>query len=143
MPDIRLVYVSKYDSSLRDEVGEILDKSEKNNPKSGITGMLCMNRKYFLQCLEGPRTEVTRTFERILRDPRHHSCELVECREIEQHHFANWSMGFVGDTENARQIINRYVTDGEFNPYAMSAEKLTELLFALSDELDSKTAGVK
>lgn len=141
MATVRLLYVSTYDISLVDEIGNILDKSEQNNSRDGISGILCLNRKYFLQCLEGPRALVTKAFERILQDKRHYACELFECREVDAHVFPHWSMGYVGNTSDAQAVIAKHNLAADFNPYDMTAGQLLALLQDLSQNLESKTRG--
>lgn len=56
---VRLVYASQIsDHFSADDIESILKKARKNNKKLNVTGLLCFNRKYFLQCLEGSRTNV-------------------------------------------------------------------------------------
>ena len=66
----RLVYTSKisdvFESS---DIENILVTARRENERNNITGMLCFNRKYFLQCLEGSREDVNQTYHRILNDP--------------------------------------------------------------------------
>ncbi|MFT6154311.1 MAG: hypothetical protein ACJA1X_001663 [Bermanella sp.] len=53
----RLVYASTISENFNcDDIEGILAVARKNNKQNNITGMLCFNRKYFLQCLKGSRT---------------------------------------------------------------------------------------
>jgi len=55
MNQVRLTYVSRMTESCDMEaVEEILRVSRPQNAARGITGMLCYDPQYFLQCLEGP-----------------------------------------------------------------------------------------
>lgn len=52
----RLIYTSSVSEQFSpDDISTILDAARNNNQKFNVTGMLCFNRKYFLQCLEGSR----------------------------------------------------------------------------------------
>lgn len=67
----RLVYASTISESFTpDDIESILIAARKNNIKTNVTGILCFNRKYFLQCLEGSRTAVNKTYHHILNDPK-------------------------------------------------------------------------
>ncbi|MEN9266671.1 MAG: BLUF domain-containing protein, partial [Thermostichales cyanobacterium BF4_bins_65] len=58
----RLIYISR----ARQDIGyydlrDIQDKSERNNSRDGISGMLCYGNGLFLQILEGSRTAISST----------------------------------------------------------------------------------
>ena len=73
-------------------LGAILETSQANNKRDGITGMLCVFDSNFLQFLEGAPQEVSATFQRIRNDQRHSGIiELYE-EPIDGRLFGNWSM---------------------------------------------------
>ncbi len=56
---IRLVYASKaHEKFSLADMDNILASSNVYNEVHGITGVLCYNDAYFLQCIEGARIEV-------------------------------------------------------------------------------------
>ena len=89
----RLIYVSDQLEYLGlAEFKDILIKSEKNNMRLGITGLLVILTKKFLQVLEGPGTELNSLYERIMRDSRHKNARLISYTPIHDRHFTEWSM---------------------------------------------------
>jgi len=81
----RLIYVSQAASGLEyPDLINILEKSERNNKESGVTGMLSFGDTMFLQVLEGSRRVISQTYNRILLDKRHIDAELIDFSEIEQ-----------------------------------------------------------
>lgn len=92
----QLIYISHATATVEEtELRRILNVSRKNNAACGVCGMLLYHERTFIQVLEGPWTDVTRTFARIQQDPRHHRVHTLQNREIPKHEFSNWSMGFV------------------------------------------------
>ena len=71
--------------------------SRRNNGRTGITGLLVYSNGFFLQVLEGLDHQVDQTFERILHDPRHGSCQIVQEKTIFEPDFGHWKMGFWTD----------------------------------------------
>jgi len=103
---VRLIYASTATDGLApNEYQAILSTSIKNNAASDITGMLCCNGQYFLQCLEGSRQEVNRTYSRILNDPRHQDVVLLSYGEVSTRQFSEWAMGYVALSSNASAEI--------------------------------------
>lgn len=89
----RLIYSSDQCEHLNfAELKDILLKSEHNNAKQGITGLLVMLDNRFLQVLEGPGIEVNALYQKIARDSRHKNIRLISYTQIHQRHFNEWSM---------------------------------------------------
>ncbi|MAO55133.1 MAG: hypothetical protein CMM61_05485 [Rhodospirillaceae bacterium] len=79
------------------EVGcrDILAKSHENNRRDGITGLLVLlPNGTFVQILEGERSVLQSTMQRIERDPRHNNVGVIFDIEVPQRSFADWEMGF-------------------------------------------------
>ncbi len=99
---VRLIYASTSADFLNySDYQKILAVSIKNNSASDITGMLCCDGRYFLQCLEGERQVVNRAYSRILNDPRHQDIMLLSYGEVSSRHFSEWSMGYVALSSSA------------------------------------------
>ena len=59
MPLVRLIYASKKTDEWNESEIESLSKtSQERNHRHLVTGCLCFNRNYFMQCLEGQRSHV-------------------------------------------------------------------------------------
>lgn len=91
---IRLIYISTARAMLSEqELDTILCVSRRNNAAAGVTGLLIVGGRRFLQALEGPTAAVKQTYERIKADKRHFAAVLLDSREIEERSFAMWAMG--------------------------------------------------
>ncbi len=131
---IRLVYVSTCANHVEPaDIQSLLRVAELQNPKQGISGMLCWSGEFFLQCIEGERAPVTQCFARILRDTRHHSVELILSAPTSVRWFSQWGMGF-------SRMLSSHPADmparssGSFNPYLLDAVDLEATFERLSDQ---------
>ncbi|WP_353931412.1 BLUF domain-containing protein [Okeanomitos corallinicola TIOX110] len=133
----RIIYSSygKPDLGYHD-LRDIMQKSEINNQRDGITGMLCYGDFVFLQILEGDRTTISNTFNRISQDPRHHTPELIECRPIKSRIFGVWSMKTVNlsdlKSEQVKNLILKYSTSDTMKPHNMSPKQCLSLMQELA-----------
>ena len=109
-------------------LGSIMEKSCQNNPRLGITGLLCFTKNIFVQIVEGGRDEVNELFMAIVRDERHRDIRLLAFEEISQRRFGNWTMGQVDmDNVNATLVLKHSAT-AELNPFACSGLATMALL---------------
>lgn len=89
---VRIIYASQpfgYDAAT---LNGILVQARRRNARNGITGALVCRHDIYLQLLEGPRTQVQATFDRIKDDDRH-----VDVRQLPSHPatgrlFGDWAM---------------------------------------------------
>ncbi len=87
----RLIYVSDKVKHLElADFKEILVKSEENNSRLGITGLLAILDQKFLQVLEGPGPELNALYEKLMRDARHKNPKLISYDAIHDRHFKMW-----------------------------------------------------
>ena len=129
---VRLLYASRAATSDDPDVlGVILKQSRHNNPKMGITGVLCCSGGTFLQVLEGGRSTVSRLYNRIAGDPRHDDVVLLNYEEIAERRFAGWSMGQVNLARLNPALLLKYSETATLDPYAVSGA----VSMALFDEL--------
>jgi len=115
----RILYIS----TARDGVDEaaldgILRSSRRNNAAVGVTGLLVVGGRRFLQVLEGPEEAVASVFERISRDPRHFAVVRLSRKTIETRAFGEWAMGY----RSARKIDD----DGQKRDLRAIVEHLVE-----------------
>ena len=82
---VRLLYASRAAVPLTTPiVDSIMEQSRENNPRQGITGLLCFSGDIFIQVLEGGRDAVCELFNTIVRDDRHRqNCKSNQCRKLE------------------------------------------------------------
>jgi hypothetical protein len=91
---IRLIYISTARSELSaGELDGILRASRRNNAAVGVTGLLIVGGRRFLQALEGPADDVLQTYDRIKADARHFAAVTLDNRPISQRSFPGWAMG--------------------------------------------------
>lgn len=130
---VRLLYASRFCDSKFDtqELAKINKTSLRNNKENNVTGILIFGDDFFLQCLEGGREAVSKTFNRILTDKRHESIIILSVEEIFRREFGDWEMKFVVLTEENEKIIREFSTTSKFNPFTMHAKNALELLKVL------------
>lgn len=117
---IRLVYLS---TAVRDmgeeELEQMLEQARKNNEPLGITGLLILKGRTFIQCLEGGEKEVWELFYKIEKDDRHKDVRVLEDDDVSERLFPDWQMGFK-NVQNLTSIESEKLKDYSF-------EKLEEL----------------
>lgn len=107
---IHLVYLSSLvDISLESEIPKILEASVRNNPVTGITGMLLYCDGNFIQVLEGEADAVLEVFDRICADSRHRDIFEVMREPIAEREFAQWSMGYNHIKDGVLRKFPKYV----------------------------------
>ena len=91
----RYMYLSSAtDQFAHDDIEDILTTSHRNNEPVGITGLLVMHERRFLQVLEGPKDDVTRCVNRIKHDARHDGIFRLSSGPVQDRAFPRWRMGF-------------------------------------------------
>lgn len=129
---VRLTYASCVTENFRtDDIAQILDSARRTNNKLNITGLLCFNRKFFLQCSEGSRSSVNFVYTKISADPRHHNLTLLEYKDISEREFGDWSMGYTPECSMTAELLLKYSDYESFDPYKMSGESAAKLLSSL------------
>jgi len=107
-----LLYAShKSENFAANEVDNILASCEKNNPEDGLTGVLLLTDRYFLQYVEGPKKYVLSRFEIIKEDKRHHTVIMLKKGEIDSRYFPTFNMAFKNVETNALEGISGFDTD--------------------------------
>lgn len=137
MPIIRLIYFSENliepnSRSVLSQLNDILAASQRNNQRVGITGALVFDDRWFLQILEGDRTEVWKTLNRISDDERHSNVTIAEAIEIEERLFGNWWMGLATRNAATAPLFAPYLRNGLLQPQDMSARAILDLVVKLA-----------
>lgn len=129
---VQLIYCSRVVTGVHGTaITSIVDVSRFNNARDGVTGALCFNANFFLQCLEGERGAVNETYHRILRDPRHEGALLLRYDEVSKRQFGDWSMGYLSSQAMAPDLLLQYGSNDRFNPEQLGAEAALDFLLAL------------
>jgi hypothetical protein len=132
----RLVYYSTYNISpqgngVAADLKHVLASAICSNAKSGLSGGLIFNRRFFGQVLEGDHAAVVPTFARIYKDRRHKDIVVVEEKKVSERLFGEWSMGYAGNTELFKTLCEEFGYAGQFDPTRMSGPHLTAFILAL------------
>jgi hypothetical protein len=142
MEVIRLIYVSRMTEECDMEaIQQILQVSRKKNKAQNITGILCYDPAFFMQCLEGPRKAVNELYAEILRDPRHKDVVLLEYCEARERKFANWTMALVTTANVSPETLEQYTGSGKFDPYSLHAADACRFLVQLAAQAEGNLEG--
>lgn len=134
---VRLLYASRASEAMgTDALSAILRQSKGNNPKIGVTGVLCFSQGIFLQVLEGGRDAISRLYNRIASDPRHGDVVLLSYEEIQERRFAGWAMGEVNLSRLNPALLLKYSETATLDPYKASGA----VSMALFEELVATAA---
>lgn len=99
MPLFQLVYVSAakfhFDAPA---LQALLETSRRNNAAKNITGLLLYQDARFIQAIEGEHESVLRLYDRLAKDPRHHSIIKLAAQDVSQRDFPDWAMGYPQST---------------------------------------------
>lgn len=129
---VRCLYASRVAAPLPASVlDEILTQSHRNNPRLGITGLLCFTSEIFVQVLEGGRDEVNDLYNAIIRDDRHGQVRLLVYEEITERCFGNWSMGQVDAKAVNPSLLLKYSKTARLDPFVISGHATMALLMEL------------
>lgn len=137
----RLTYVSTATfnqnpkGGIESEVARILLQSRRNNPKSGLGGVLHYGNGYFFQCLEGPERQVKAVYQKIGQDSRHKDAQILTQGPIDARLFIDWSMKYLALEEDLNRLLASW-GQKEFNPYDMNEEMIDQLLLACVNGVD-------
>ena len=125
----RLIYVSAKKPLPEGEIFRIQEQAQRNNARDELTGVLLFNRSYFLQCLEGDREQVTRTFARIANDERHSQVAVLHVADIAERGYPDWSMGLLDSASpSVRAIMDEVLPGGLFMPANLSGESAIKVM---------------
>jgi hypothetical protein len=126
---VRCLYASRPAKPLDGPfLDDILERSRKNNPKLGITGLLCVSDDLFIQVIEGGRDEVCELFNAIVRDDRHQQVRLLSYAEIGERQFGGWTMGQVNIAKLNPALLLKYFKRAELDPFDCSGQATMALL---------------
>ena len=138
---VQLLYASRALVPVTGEVASsILEASFRNNRAVNVGGTLFVGAGYFMQCLEGPRDAVNDTYARILRDPRHSRLTLLQYERIVQRRYAGWAMNYISEREAVHGILQRFMLEDRFDPFALDGTQAKTLLEALHENAINHSA---
>jgi hypothetical protein len=112
-------------------IQNILKVARQRNPACNVTGMLCYDPQFFMQCLEGPKDDINKLYGDIARDSRHTRVTLLEYNEIEERTFEVWSMAFIQARDLDAKMLRSYGSRGKFDPFMLSPEQARNLVMEI------------
>jgi hypothetical protein len=126
---VRLLYASRAAAPLTATAMDLLmEQSRENNPRHGVTGLLCFSGDIFIQVLEGGRDAICELFNTIARDTRHHTVRILTYEEIAERRFGAWTMGQVNIAKVNPSLLLKYSEKAELNPFGCSGHASMALL---------------
>lgn len=104
----RITYISKFGKGITDkDIKEIGSKSEANNDRDNLTGVLMCFKGVFYQIIEGASASLYKCFNRIKSDPRHEDIFILDIeRNIGKRLYGEWKMKTVFLEKNTDPLIS-------------------------------------
>ena len=117
---IRLIYCSSISTDLTQaDLETLVHASAAYNTAYEITGILVFRDKFFLQVLEGERSQVMALFTKISTDARHQNIQILSESAITRRQFPNWAMELISSLDS---FYNRAFLDS-YDPYTFTASQ--------------------
>lgn len=144
---VRLVYVSRalfvpmeQSYGIEPTVTKILFESRRRNIQRGLVGVLYYGNGYFLQCIEGEKPSVDQLYAKLQKDIRHTDLQILSYLSISQVSFYQWRMKYMPIDRTVQALLNRYGM-AHFNPYQLSTDAVTALLYQAIDSHEQVMTG--
>ncbi len=115
------------------DLNTIMDASNRNNQRDGITGALLFDTLWFIQVLEGEREAISATLRRIMGDERHDGVTVMDARPIAARAFGNWWMGLAVLRGDSQPLFARHGLGTRLDPRKMSGEQTMALAADLAN----------
>ncbi len=116
---------------------DIMKTSQKNNMRDGLTGFLHREGDFFIQYLEGPKSELHKAMRRISRDPRHSDFTVMKQAPATRRLLPEWSMGFVDPLAlSLSDLLD--VSPGQLNIRALDPFDLVVFMVSNADALRTR-----
>ena len=145
MSAFQLIYCSRNalssgKGSLLNEIRQILSVSQRNNKRDGITGFLIYDKDWIVQILEGERSAVTITYDRICRDKRHSDIVKISAIDNQPRLFPDWAMGGVVRGPDVQEVYLASGIDMTTDPRKLTAKQIIKLALGLHEHQATKLA---
>lgn len=129
---VQLIYTSTVSDQFKEsDLSVILNSAKQRNNAESVTGILCFDGNFFMQCLEGGRQQVNTVYANILADERHQGAELLTYGPIDKRSYSQWEMGLVPQEALTHSLNLLYTASGQFAPYEMSGASAEQFLRAM------------
>lgn len=84
-----------------------------------------------MQILEGDKTSVTETYQRVARDPRHTTASIMNVRDVQDRAFPNWTTGGVIRTPEMQEVYLQHGIGGAIGPSRLKSTQVLDLVLGL------------
>ena len=91
--------------------------ARRKNPALGVTGLLLYSNGMFIQMLEGEKSVVTKLYNKILLDTRHHKEIILFHQDDLERDFGDWSMGFIAPNEDEINEMRSFIAEEKFKEF--------------------------
>lgn len=115
------------DRAMLTNLREIVSASQRNNSRDGVTGFLIFDKTWFLQILEGERSQVTKTYNRIARDNRHAGTTIINVQDVSTRSFPDWTMGGALRTLEVQEIYLSHGIGTVMDPSRLTSSQILHL----------------
>ena len=129
----RFIYVSEKVGLSEQDVADIVNVSNQNNPSKGITGCLLEGSNSFLQILEGPSDAIKSLYNAISEDNRHTNVRRLCDEPLNTRLFSDWSMK--SDNYNQMEWGDSALNVGNF--INISADTAKNIFTRISEQGES------
>jgi hypothetical protein len=138
----RLIYFSERKPGAAIDIKQIVAVSQRNNSRNQVGGVLYYDDIYFVQALEGRRSRVTQTYNKLCNDPRHCNLYLVSCLDIRERLFPNWSMALHTELDaQSRELMTSFFSLSKFDPENVTVEDMVYFFQILASNLKRRGSG--
>ncbi len=134
----QLIYQSEptIDPTSKDLV-KILRSARKRNARLQVSGALLYSGAYFVQVLEGSCDAINKVYDRLMRDPRHHTLRLISYRRIQARRFEDWRMAMIPPDQLYPEFVGKLGHDSAFMPRLLGPDALVDLIDLLLERAPS------
>ena len=125
---VRLLYYSRASREMSlSDLKDILGTARDNNDSIDVCGMLCYDKLYFLQALEGERETVNELYLDIADDPRHDEIVIIDYQEVAERTFPQWQMGYAGSSAQFTDLLSE-LGQTDFTPADLTTDQAVHVL---------------
>lgn len=129
-----LIYVSRFNKETTNQkaLTDIYHSSQRNNQRTGVTGVLLFGRGCFCQYIEGEESQIKKLYATICEDDRHRAIKLVDTGYKSARLFGEWHMHFLAfDNLSLHTNLPKAITQKP--PCGWSVQETHSVVDAISD----------
>lgn len=109
------------------EVSRIMYRAPRTPADDEVGGIFHCGDRFFMFCLEGPRSALEFYFQRNAADDRHRNCRLLLLEPFDEAVFKRGTMSYAGIREQLQNLLLRHDMH-TFNPYQFDSGMVREFI---------------